>query len=72
MWRPKDWRNKYVFAKSSEERFYNSSETDHMKLEAYEAGADAMLKAVRKQRGVNYSKSNTPNSGTYYFVPEEK
>ncbi len=45
MWRPKDWKNPHIGNCCPE----GGCET--CEIDAYEAGADAMLEALRKQGG---------------------
>jgi len=67
MWRPKDWENPYE---------YKDLIGDCQRT-AFEAGADAMLGALRKQPRVKYQNyavlnPNFPFPATYYLIPDEE
>ena len=67
MWRPDGWKNPYVDEYDSQ---------PHRAI-VYEAGADAMLEALKKQHRVKYLNYEIPNPdfpfpATYYLIPNER
>ena len=65
MYRPKDWKEKWVSPK-----VFTSREI----RDIYEAGADAMVKALLtkglKVNNINFKEH--PGKGTVIFIPEEE
>jgi hypothetical protein len=77
-WRPEGWKNPYLTIQEARELYgglpfkYNPEERV-----AFEAGADAMLEAIKKQPRVKYLKCSIPNPaypypGAYYYIPDDK
>ncbi len=78
-WRPKDWKNLYHKKQLSQSPPYQGLE-DNPAYNAYESGADAMLKALKKQGSHIYQEGevvsiNVPMhkcKGYLIFIPDEE
>ena len=71
-WRPEGWK-KPVIASSG----LRSGKMQSLIGQTYEAGADAMLEALRKQPRVKYQNYAIPNPNfpfpaTYYLIPDDE
>lgn len=73
MWRPDDWKNPYLKPQPDRKAY------THIYYDIYEAGADAILKALtekahyasREKGNINYY-SHIYDSGWMVFIPEIK
>ena len=75
MWRPENWDNPHGTTKLTSQTYIATPEIESHRSFAYEAGATAMLEALR-ETGVPheekdpYMKLNHPNPGKWVFIPE--
>ncbi len=83
-WRPKDWIKNISFEDLSQIEPSLVSMMTEREIKIYEAGADAMLEALRgtgwhvdddssfSSLKEHCTLSNSGNTGTYIFIPDEK
>ncbi len=78
MWRPEGWEEIKLELCKRQGGYFNPDTPIWIKddLLLVEAGADAMLEALRKQPRVKYQNYATPNPSfpfpaTYYLIPDE-